>query len=212
MLPLFFCKAFIRSDMKSCSPLPPPPGGPGFSFLFGGAGGLLTPTGGGFGASGAGAGGGGGGGGNWEPASPANDGGGGGTKSGGPSLKSGGGGGSSSSSRGGGGGGGGRESSGRAGKPPLGPLALGTVAGLPQTSEDRRTGGGGGRLDLGSWWALGAPGSWLPRAGFLSFNRATTAWHFHWKERSASRGVGGAAIAQARRPQAVHQLAPPNGP
>lgn len=136
----------MRSDMKSCSALPPPPGGPGFSCLFGGIGGLLATMGDGLSDSGARVGGGGGGGGN-DPASPANEGGGGGTKSGGPSLKSGGGGGSSSSSMGGGGGGGGRKSSGRAGKPV--PLALGGITGLPPVSEDRLTGGGGGRLDLG---------------------------------------------------------------
>lgn len=161
MLPLFFCKAFMRSDMKSCSP-PPPLGGPGFSCLFGGTGGLLTTIGGFSADSGVKAGGGGGGGGNGYPASPTKEGGGGGTKSGGAS-KSGGGGGSSSSSKGGGGGGGGRRSLGRAEKPAAVPLALGGIPGLPLTSEDLRTGAGGGRLDFGRGWALGAP-----RAGFWS--------------------------------------------
>lgn len=164
----------MRSDMKSCSPPSPTLGGPGLSCLFGGMGGLLAAMGGGLADSGARAGGGGGGGGN-DSASPANDGGGGGTKSGGASLKSGGGGGGSSSfSRGGGGGGGGRKSLGGAGKPV--PLALWVITGLALLSEDPRTGGGGGRLDFGGCWALGVPGSWLPKAGFLSLVVSTCLW------------------------------------
>lgn len=164
--------------MKSCSPPPAPPGVPGFSCLLGGIGGLLATAGDGLAESGAGAGGGGGGGGSSKPAFPAHDGGGGGTKSGGGSMNSAGGGGSSGSSRGGGGGGGGRKSSGGEGKPPPPvPLALGGVAGLPLVSEDLRTGGGGGRLDLGACGARSAAGSWwFPRAGFLSFDVSACRW------------------------------------
>lgn len=140
--------------MKSCSPLPAAPGSPWFSFLLGGTGGLLGGIGDDLVVSWERQGGGGGGGGNAEPnaePSTAGAGGGGGTKSGGSSRKAGGGGGSSlpSSSRGGGGGGGGRKSSGWVGKVQLpGPLDLGGRAGLPHVSEDRLTGGGGGRLGL----------------------------------------------------------------
>lgn len=75
-----------------------------------------------------------------------------------------------SSSWGGGGGGGGRKFSGWAVKVQLpGPLALGGKAGLPQVSEDRLTGGGGGsRLLLGRWFSLLAPGEWLAKPCFSS--------------------------------------------
>lgn len=145
--------------MKSCSPLPAAPGSPWFSCLLGGAGGFLGGIGDDLVVSWERQGGGGGGGGNSQ-ASTATARGGGGTKSGGSSRKPGGGGGKSLllSSSGGGGGGGGRKSSGGAGKAQLPrPLDFGGKAGLPHVSEDRLTGGGGGRLDFRRWFSLVTP-------------------------------------------------------
>lgn len=143
--------------MKSCSPLPDALGSPWLSCLLGGIGGFLGGIGDDLVVSWETQGGGGGGGGNAEPSTAAARGGGG-MKSGGSSRKPGGGGGGNSlslSSSGGGGGGGGRKSSGGAGKEQLpGPLDLGGKAGLPQVSEDRLSGGGGGRLDFGPWFSL----------------------------------------------------------
>lgn len=58
-----------------------------------------------------------------------------------------------------------------------GPLTLDGKAGLPQVSEDRLTGGGGGgRLDLGRWFSLVAPGEWLPKPCFSSLVVSICVW------------------------------------
>lgn len=155
LLPLFFSRAFIRSDMKSaCLPPPPIGGGPAdrgspacpvFSSLFEGSGTGFFVGGGGLLETG------GGGGGNGRSPLPLMDaGGGGGTKSGGGSQKSdgGGGGGKSIFSVGGGAG----KLSGSVRKIPLSRLILEGRIGETEIADDRLSGGGGGCSEFPLLW------------------------------------------------------------
>jgi len=158
LLPLFFSRAFIRSDMKSaCLPPPPSGGGPAdrgspacpvFSTLFEGSGTGFFVGGGGLLETG----GGGGGGGNGRSPLPLLEaGGGGGTKSGGDSQKSDGGEKSIFSVGGGAG-----KLSGSVRKTPLSRLTLEGRIGETETADDRLSGGGGGCSEfLLAWYFCG---------------------------------------------------------
>lgn len=156
LLPLFFSRAFIRSDMKSpCLPPPAIRGGPVdcgspscpvFSSLFGGSGtGFFAGGGGGLLEIG-----GGGGGNGTSPLMLLETGGGGGTKSGGGSQKSGGGGGGKSIFNVGGAG----KLSGSVRKTPLSRFPLEGRTGEAERTEERLSGGGGGCSEVLLLWTF----------------------------------------------------------
>lgn len=171
LLPLFFSRAFIRSDMKSAC-LPPPAirgapadcgspscpvcsilfGGSGTGFFAGGGGGLLEI-------------GGGGGGNGTSPLLLLEIGGGGGTKSGGGSQKSDGGGGGKSIFNVGGGAG---KLSGSVRKMPLSRFTLGGRTGEAEIADERLSGGGGGCSEVLLLWTFCGLRNGCARPGALA--------------------------------------------